>query len=99
MLINGLQKVQFAYIIRELAHKVGTTERSEESDMRKALRLLALKWNCKLDNLSCKTAASTRLLSHTYSKARYISFIIIIVVIIHLYIYFFISYIFSILLY
>lgn len=42
----------------------GYEECSDESDMTKSLRLLAVRWACRLGLKKCKDAALTKLIEH-----------------------------------
>ncbi|XP_032687702.1 thyrotropin-releasing hormone-degrading ectoenzyme-like isoform X2 [Odontomachus brunneus] len=48
-------------ILDSLLQKVGYDELTEDNDMTKSLRLLGLKWACKLGHTVCKTTATSKL--------------------------------------
>ncbi|XP_032685888.1 thyrotropin-releasing hormone-degrading ectoenzyme-like [Odontomachus brunneus] len=59
--------------LASLLTRIGYEERSDESDMTKSLRLLAVRWACKLDSLRCKNAARIKLIEHLNEPDKPIS--------------------------
>lgn len=50
--------------LEKLIEKIGYEEQYGEDNMIKSLRLLAVKWACKLDSVRCKIAANIKLIQY-----------------------------------
>ncbi|XP_032685887.1 aminopeptidase N-like isoform X2 [Odontomachus brunneus] len=60
-------------LLGNLLEAIGYEECSDESDMTKSLRLLAVRWACKLGLRECKYAALTKLFEHLNQPDKPIS--------------------------
>ncbi|EFN77135.1 Glutamyl aminopeptidase [Harpegnathos saltator] len=58
-------------ILSALIKNIGYDEKPDDDDMKKSLRLLAVKWACKLGYQECRKAANSRLDMHIKNPVAY----------------------------
>lgn len=58
-------------ILDALVENVGYEENPKDNDMMKALRLLGLRWACKLGHAKCRKVANANLTAHIMDPAAH----------------------------